>query len=162
AAEAASRLERFGRNDATQLHRPPLLLRFLARFANPLVLILLFASALSAVTGDLASLLLRAGIIAISVLLDFVQDVPAETAVDALRRTIAVRATVLLDGQAAEQRFDRIVPGDVVRLAAGDLAPADCRLLESRDLFVNQALLTGEPYPVEKQATDRPKATEGY
>jgi Mg2+-importing ATPase len=159
--EAAARLQRFGSNDATRLRRAPLWLRFLARFANPLVLILLFASALSAATGDVASLILVAGIIVISVGLDFVQEVRAESAVDALRRTIAVRATVLRDGRAAEVPFDRIVPGDVIRLAAGDLAPADCRLLESRDLFVNQALLTGEPYPVEKQATDQPGSASG-
>ena len=67
---------------------------------------------------------------------------------------MAVQATVRRDGVTRSVPIDRLVPGDIVELIAGDLIPADARLLQSRDLFVNQALLTGEPYPAEKQASD--------
>ena len=87
----------------------------------------------------------------LSVTLDFVQEIWAENAVEALRRTVAVRVQVRRDGVEVSEPVDQLVPGDVVHLAAGDLVPADCRLIEARDLFVNQAMLTGEPYPAEKR-----------
>lgn len=90
----------------------------------------------------------------LSVSLDFVQEVHAQNAIDALRRSVAPMALVLRDGRARELHFEELVPGDVVKLAAGDIVPADCPLIKSRDLFVNQALLTGEPYPAEKHAGD--------
>ena len=86
--------------------------------------------------------------------LDFVQEVRAQNAVEALRRSVAVQATVRRNGACLSLPIDQLVPGDIVELIAGDLVPADSRLLESRDLFINQALLTGEPYPAEKQASD--------
>jgi Mg2+-importing ATPase len=73
-------------------------------------------------------------------------------AVEALRRSVAVRATVRRAGTPVSVSTEQLVPGDIVELIAGDLVPAVARLLESRDLYVNQALLTGEPYPAEKLA----------
>lgn len=93
-------------------------------------------------------------IVTISTTLDFVQETRAQNAVEALRRSVAVQATVRRDGVIATLPIDQLVPGDIVELIAGDLVPADSRLLESRNLFVNQALLTGEPYPAEKAAGD--------
>jgi Mg2+-importing ATPase len=84
------------------------------------------------------------------VTLDFVQELHAHNAVDALRRSVAPKALVLRDGRERELHFEELVPGDVVNLSAGDIVPADSRLIKARDLFVNQALLTGEPYPAEK------------
>ena len=152
--EAAQRLDCYGPNDAMARRRRPLLLQFLGRFSNPLVLVLLFASTLSAITGNLTSFVIITVIVLLSVVLDFVQEVRAQNAVEALRRSVALQADVRRDGAQAVVPVDRLVPGDVVHLCAGDIVPADGRLLESRDLFVNQALLTGEPYPAEKQADD--------
>lgn len=161
-AEAARRLSLYGPNDPAATRRTPAWLQFLARFRNPLVIILLVASALSAAAGDVTSFLIVITIIALSTTLDFLQEFRAHNAVDALRRAVAVRAAVRRDGATISVRVDQIVPGDVVELSAGDLIPADGRLIESRDLFVNQALLTGEPYPAEKRAgnmqTDRDSA----
>jgi len=153
-AAAVLRLARYGPNDAAAEKRRPLLLQFLARFRNPLIVILLAASALSAATGDIASFFIITGVVVLSVGFDFVQEMRAQNAVEALRRSVAVQATVRRNGTAVSLPIDRLVPGDVVELVAGDLVPADCRLLESRDLYVNQALLTGEPYPAEKLAGD--------
>jgi P-type Mg2+ transporter len=159
-AEAASRLAIYGPNDAATVKRSPLWLQFLARFRSPLVIILLVASALSAATGDIASFVIVLAIVTASMTLDFVQEVQAQNAVEALRRSVAVKATARRDGASVSLPIDQLVPGDVVELIAGDLVPADSRLLESRDLFVNQALLTGEPYPAEKQAGDAAQGAE--
>ena len=121
---------------------------------SPLVIILLVASGLSAATGDVASFVVVVTIVTTSISLDFVQEVRAQNADEALRRSVAVQATVRRDGASLSVPIDQLVSGDIVELIAGDLVPADSRLLESRDLFVNQALLTGEPYPAEKQASD--------
>jgi P-type Mg2+ transporter len=152
--EVQSRLTTYGPNEAATVKRSPLWLQFLARFRNPLVIILLVASGLSAATGDVASFFIVVTIVTISMTLDFVQEVRAQNAVEALRRSVAVHATVRRDGASRSVPIDRLVSGDIVELIAGDLVPADSRLLESRDLFVNQALLTGEPYPAEKQASN--------
>ncbi len=150
--EAAERLVTFGSNDAAAPKRAPAWLGLARRLSNPLVLILLVASGLSAATGDVASFVIISSIVLLSVLLDFVQESRAQDAVDALRAQVALRADVRRNGVEASLPIAQVVPGDIVRLAAGDLVPADGVLLSSRDFFVNQALLTGEAYPVEKQA----------
>ncbi|ACK49583.1 magnesium-translocating P-type ATPase [Methylocella silvestris BL2] len=160
AAEAEARLAAVGPNDAAAVKRSPLWLQFLSRFRNPLVIILLAASGLSAATGDIPSFAIVVSIVMLSMTLDFIQEVRAQNAVEALRRSVAVKASVRRDGAILCIPIDKVVPGDVVELIAGDLVPADSRLLESRDLFINQALLTGEPYPAEKQATETASGAE--
>ncbi len=155
-AEARRRLGRFGPNDAAAIERPAWWRQLLGRFLNPLVLILLFASGLSAATGELGSFAIIVTIVLGSVLLDFTQEVRAGRAMDDLRRSVALQARVVRGGVAADRPAESLVPGDVIELIAGDLVPADCLLIEARDLFVNQALLTGEPYPAEKSARGEP------
>ena len=158
--EAQSRLAIYGPNDAATVKRSPLWLQFLIRFRNPLVIILLVASALSAANGDIASFVIIIFIVTISITMDFVQETRAQNAVEALRRSVAVQATTRRDGARLSLHFDQLIPGDIVELIAGDLVPANSRLLESRDLYVNQALLTGEPYPAEKCASDAASGAE--
>jgi Mg2+-importing ATPase len=153
-SEAKARLLTYGANDAAAPKHAPAWLRLAQRFGNPLVLILLIASGLSAATGDVASFVIISSIILLSVLLDFVQESRAQSAIDALRAQVALRAAVLRDGAEVSLPVAHIVPGDIVKLTAGDLVPADGMLLSSRDFFVNQALLTGESFPVEKQASE--------
>jgi P-type Mg2+ transporter len=165
-AEAKARLARFGPNLIRGSHDRSLLLQYLTRFRNPLVVILLVASVVSAFTGEVANFLIIAGIVLLSVTLDFVQEHRANAAAEKLRQSVSVRATVMRDGKPLDVAVAEVVPGDVVLLSAGDLIPADGRVLEARDLFVRQALLTGESYPVEKRpgvlpdsATDLQEAT---
>jgi Mg2+-importing ATPase len=158
--EVKRRLAEYGANDALVHRRRPLWRQILDRLANPLILILLFASGLSAWTGEVTSFVIIVVIILLSVVLDVVQQARAENTVDALRRSVGLKAQVLRDGEAHEIPVDQLVPGDVVELKAGDIVPGDCRLLTARDLFVNQALLTGEPYPVEKRAAELAVPTE--
>ena len=155
-AEATTRLATFGPNLIHGEKQTALVFQFLAKFRNPLVIILLTASALSAFTGDAASFFIIGSIVLISVTLDFVQEYRAGQAAERLRQSVAVRAKVLRDGKAVDIPLADLVPGDVALLAAGDLIPCDGRVLEAKDFFVNQALLTGEPYPVEKAAADWP------
>ena len=159
-AEAAARLKQFGPNLIHGERKRALVLQFLTKFRNPLVIILLIASALSAFTGDAASFFIIGTIVIISVTLDFVQEYRAGQAADRLRQSVAVRGQVLRDGKPFETPLAELVPGDVALLTAGDLVPCDGRVLEAKDFFVNQALLTGEPYPVEKAPGEFPVETE--
>ncbi|MCY1508465.1 Magnesium-transporting ATPase, P-type 1 [compost metagenome] len=159
-AVAASRLAQFGPNLIHGERKRALILQFLTKFRNPLVIILLTASALSAFTGDTVSFFIIGTIVIISVSLDFVQEYRAGQAADRLRQSVAVRGQVLRDGKPLEIPLAELVPGDVALLTAGDLIPCDGRVLEAKDFFVNQALLTGEPYPVEKTAGELPEETE--
>jgi P-type Mg2+ transporter len=149
-AEAAARLAQYGPNVLDTHRERTLILEFLSHFRNPLVVLLLVASSISALTGNTTSFLIISVIVLMSVSLDFIQEYRAGRAVEQLKRTVIVRATVLRDGTRREISVSDIVPGDVVLLSAGDLVPADGRVVEAKDFFVNQALLTGEPYPVEK------------
>ena len=160
-SEFQSRLAIYGLNNASDVKVAPLWRQFLVRFENPLILILLIASGVSALTGGLASFVVIVVIVLISVVFDFIQDVRAQNAVASLRASVAVQATVRRDGKAISVPISQLVPGDIVELVAGDLVPADSRLLESRDLYVNQALLTGEPYPAEKRVSDSASAVDG-
>src|SRR6516164_6438916 len=153
-AEAAARLLRYGPNILEGHRRLSLPLKFLSRFHNPLVIILLVAAAISALTGDLTSLIIISTIVLISAALDTVQEFRAEEAAEHLKVSVALKEQVLRDGQEVTVLGQDLVPGDVVLLAAGDLVPADGRLLETKDFFVNEALLTGESYPTEKHARD--------
>lgn len=153
-AEARARRRAFGPNVMRPRGERPLFVQFIMHLRNPLVLVLLAASAIAGVLGDMKSFVVISGIVLMSVTLDFFQEYRAGRAVDRLRRSVALRAMVLRSGKQREIPVSDIVAGDVVVLAAGDLVPADGRLLEARDLFVNQSLLTGESFPVEKRAGD--------
>jgi Mg2+-importing ATPase len=151
-AEASQRLDQYGLNVLKQPMQQAVVLQFLTHFRNPLVLVLLAASGISALTGDVAGALIIGLIVLMSVTLDFVQAYRAGRAAEQLALQVAVMATVLRDGTPCEIPVRALVPGDVVLLSAGNLIPADAWLLEANDFFVNQAQLTGEPYPVEKKA----------
>lgn len=149
--EAAARLLRYGPNLATVGTRRSVAAKLAKRFVEPLVAILLIAAAVSGMTGDWQSFVIIVTIVAFSIVLDIVQEQKAETAIDALRRSVAVTAAVRRDGDIIERPVRDIVPGDVVELRGGDLVPADGIVLDSRDALANEAILTGEPYSAEKR-----------
>ena len=159
-AEAATRLARFGPNKVHGARKGGVLLQYLSRFRNPLVIVLLVASGVLAFTGDFTGFSIISVIVLISVTLDFVQEYRAGEAADRLRQSVAVRVHVLRNGESTEMALEEVVPGDVVLLAAGDLIPCDGRILEANDFFLNEALLTGEPYPVEKSPAESSEEKE--
>ena len=123
----------------------------LSQFKSPIVLILLAATLISAFLGDWMDAIIILVIVGSSALLSFSQEYSASSAVDRLREQVSLKAQVVRDGREQAIPAEAIVPGDVVVLSAGSLIPADGVVLEARDLFVNQAALTGETFPVEKQ-----------
>jgi Mg2+-importing ATPase len=154
--EAKQRLRLHGPNSLVGESRFAPLLGFLAFFANPLVLILLAASAISIVLGDHVGGTIIIAIVLLSVVVNFYMEFQARHAVEDIRKQVATTAAVLRDGHELELPVAELVPGDIIRLNAGDLAPADARLLDSKDLHVRESALTGESLPVDKAASDLP------
>lgn len=154
-AEAAARLEKYGPNKLKDAEKPTMVQRFLAQLKDPMLVILMVAAAVSAVTNYLAGeSFAEVFIILIVVLLNAVlgvlQESKAEAAIEALQTMTAATCKVLRDGKQQTVHSDELVPGDVVVLEAGDSVPADGRLLESASLKIEEAALTGESVPVNK------------
>jgi Mg2+-importing ATPase len=153
AQQVAKIRRRYGENRFIEHRQPPLWRQYLSHFRNPLVLILLLASMVSAMLGELTNFFIIAVIVLASVTLDFFQEHRARNAAEKLRQSIALRARVVRDGVEQSIVVSEIVPGEVVLLKAGDLVPADGLVVEALDCFINQSVLTGESYPVEKHTT---------
>ncbi|WP_146650030.1 magnesium-translocating P-type ATPase [Labilithrix luteola] len=149
--EALRRLARDGLNEPLPRHRPRFRM-LVRRFANPLVGILVIASIASMFVGDPTDAAVILAIVTVSAVLDGVQTRRAHRAADALRESISTTATVLRDGAFVEIPRAQVVEGDVVRLSAGDLVPADVELTSSKDLHAMESALTGESLPSEKDA----------
>jgi len=158
-------LVRFGRNDISRVRRLPVILQYLGHFKNLLVIILLIAAAISLSVGEITNAVIIVLIVIASVTLNFFQEFRAGNAAELLRQKLVSKATVLRDGIRSEVPVTDLVPGDVIFLAAGDMVPADARVLDVRDFFVNQSALTGEPFPVGKTAgredTEKPLSEAG-
>lgn len=153
-AEARRRLTIYGPNEIAGEGRRPLLLDIVRRLANPLVAMLIVASIIAGTTGDLASFVIITAIVAVSTALELLQERHAQASVAALRRSIALTACAWR-GKQTKIAVRDLVPGDVVSLQAGDLVPADGIVLAANAAQVNQAVLTGEPYPAAKCAPAR-------
>jgi Mg2+-importing ATPase len=152
--EAAERLEVFGPNEVAQEKQHGWLRRLWVAVRNPLVILLAILVIISfATAGDASDYIggfVMLAMILLAVLLRLIQETKADHAAAKLKAMIKVTATVLRDGQPKEIPLKELVPGDVVKLSAGDMIPGDVRLLSSKDLFIIQATLTGESLPVEK------------
>ncbi|HEY5531773.1 MAG TPA: magnesium-translocating P-type ATPase [Candidatus Anoxymicrobiaceae bacterium] len=151
-AEAAARLKLYGPNMIKARKRAGTLSIFIAQFKSPIIIILIFAAILSAFLHDLPDAIIILVIVFASGVLGFWQERGAANAVQKLLEIVRITATILRDGKRIEIPIEDVVPGDVVVLDAGDVIPGDCRIVESNDLFVDEAALTGETYPVEKEA----------
>ena len=158
--EAAARLDQFGPNEPAATRHHSVLLDLLHPFMNPLVLILVIAAVASAFLGDRVDAGIIGVIVLLSAAIDFAQTYRSQRAIEQLRDRVAPTATVLRGEEWKEIRRRDVVPGDIFRLSAGDLVPADGRLLIARDLYVQQAALTGESLPTDKEATGEPASTK--
>ncbi len=155
--ESQQRLTQYGANSLKQKRQFQTLFLLLNQFKSPIILILMAAAILSSFLGDAIDTVIILVIVLISGLLGFWQERGATDAVAKLLALVQVKATVLRDGQSQEIPNEEVVPGDIVLLAAGDNIPGDCLILESKDLSVNQAALTGETYPADKLSGVLPK-----
>ena len=149
-AEACARLETYGPNEVAQENKHTWLRRLWTATRNPLVILLTVLAILSYATDDIAGGTVMMLMVVLGVMLRLVQETRADNAAAKLKAMISVTATVVRDGQPKEIPLKELVPGDVVKLSAGDMIPGDLRLMASKDLFVIQATLTGESMPVEK------------
>jgi Mg2+-importing ATPase len=148
--QAQGGLVRYGNNDISRIRKSPVIFQFLGHFRNLLIIILLLAAAISMFVGELINAVIIFFIVIASVTLDFFQEYKAEQTADLLRQKILTRVTVFRDGREQDLVISGLVPGDLVRLTAGDIVPADARVLTARNFYVNESALTGEPFPVEK------------
>ena len=150
-AEAAQRLQQYGPNTIRVQQQTSALRLLLGQFKSPLVLILIFAAIVSGIVGEWVDASIVLAIVLGSTALGFVQEYSAGNAVEKLRSQVTIKSSVLRGGQLQMLPAEQVVPGDVVMLSAGSLIPADGLVLAANDLFVNQAVLTGETFPVEKK-----------
>jgi Mg2+-importing ATPase len=148
--QALESMNVYGPNEVAKKKRATGIMKLLSNFKNPLMLILLSAGMLAGLLGDIPEATIILTIVVIGVFLMFFQESKAETAADELKDRVATTATVVRDREKKEIKLSEIVPGDVVTLSAGDIVPADARLIAAKDFFVDQSALTGESFPLEK------------
>jgi Mg2+-importing ATPase len=157
--QVEQRLEEYGPNVVVQEKRHTWLVLLGHALINPLVVLLLILATISVLTEDFKAAIVMSTMVVLGVVLRFVQETRADTAAVRLKAMISVTATAVRDGTAREVPLEDLAPGDVVKLSAGDMIPADVRILTCKDLFIIQASLTGESMPVEK--SEAPVDTAG-
>ena len=155
--EAQTRLEKNGKNKLAEAKKPSVIKKFFAELADPMIIILLIAAAVSAVTSALQNesftdVFIILAVVLINAVLGVVQESKAEKAIEALQKITAATSKVLRDGRPVTVKSEDLVVGDVVLLEAGDAVPADCRLIEAASLKAEESALTGESVPVTKCA----------
>ena len=163
--EAQTRQAKFGPNKLKEEEKTPLWIRFFQQMADPMVIMLIVAAVISAVTGmiqgesEWADVVIIMAVVIINSALGVIQEAKSEEALAALQEMSAAQSKVIRDGKQISLHSSELVPGDIVLLEAGDAVPADCRVLESASMKIEEAALTGESVPVEKH-TD-PIALDG-
>ena len=155
-AQAKERLEKYGPNKLKEVEKPTLLQRFIAQLKDPMLIILMVAAAVSALTGMLsgenewAEVIIIMAVVLLNAILGVVQESKAEAAIEALQTMTAATCKVIRDGKQVVLHSTDLVPGDIVVLEAGDAVPADGRIIENASLKIEEAALTGESVPVNK------------
>jgi P-type Mg2+ transporter len=150
--EVTERQGKYGSNEVAKKGKRPVIIEFLSHFWSPVTIILIIAAIISGVLGNPINTAIILSIVMVSVILDFTQEYRAGKAAEALRQRVATTATVLRGGIKQDIDVTLLVPGDIITLSAGDIVPADARIISARDFFVDQSALTGESFPVEKTA----------
>lgn len=150
--EAIKRSKFFGYNEFKAVKKISPVILFLGYFKNPLIIILIVAALISGLTGGLRNMAIILSMIFLSIILNFYQERKSDKAADKIARRLAIQAKILRNGQEQELNTKYIVPGDIILLSAGDIVPADGRIISADDFFLNEASLTGESLPLEKFA----------
>lgn len=154
--EAFRRSKKFGKNQISSAKKITVLHQLLRRFKNPLVILLLATAFVSLILQQNSNFFIITIIVLLGVALDFSQEYSANKSVKKLQESIALKAKALRDNILRDVAAKNLVPGDIVYLKAGDMIPADGRLIWENHLFINQAILTGESFPIEKNAAHLP------
>lgn len=151
-SEVEARLDKYGPNRIESSNKRSLLEKLKDQLVDPMVILLIIASIISAFTGDTVEAIIIIAIVVINAIMSIYQEGQAEDSVAALQKMSSPEATVLRDGKRGKVKADGLVPGDIVILETGDIIPADIRLLDSRNLQIDESSLTGESVAVEKDA----------
>ena len=151
--EAAKRLEKFGPNVIESSNKKSLAKKIIEQIADPMVILLVLASIVSAFTGDTVEAVIIIAIVVINAIMSIIQEGRAEDSVAALQKMSSPEATIIRDGGRKKVKAEELVPGDVVIIETGDIIPADMRLLESSNLQIDESSLTGESVAVEKDSS---------
>ena len=159
AGEAARRLQRYGHNTLKSNAGSSKFILFLSQFKSPITILLIAAALLSMALGDFTNTVIILVIIGISSFLGFWQEKGAAYAIRELLKMVQIHCRLVRDGKENELPIEKVVPGDIVLLSAGDIIPGDSLLLEVKDLFVDEAAFTGESFPVEKSCSVLPPDT---
>ncbi|KOR30668.1 hypothetical protein TI04_04620, partial [Achromatium sp. WMS2] len=157
-SEAQSRLETYGLNRLPEPPRRSLLMRFISQFNNVLIYVLLSAAVITAFLADWVDAGVIMGVVLINGIIGFLQEGKAEKAVDAIRRILTRETLALRDGKKQTVAVETLVPGDIIYLASGDKVPADLLLFQCKNLKIEEAALTGESMPAEKNLAPVPAA----
>ena len=152
--EAIKRSTFFGYNQIAKVKKINPIWQFLGYFKNPLIIILIIASTISGLTGQIKSMAIILTMIFLSVILNFYQEHKSSQAAEKIAKRLAIKTRILRDGQEQELDTKYTVPGDIVYLSAGDIVPADGKIINADDFFINESSLTGESLPVEKRITE--------
>lgn len=150
--QAHTRLLKYGKNEVVREQRRSWIIVLLKNFKDPLSALLVVLALISYLTHDIKATIMIGIMVVLSVFLRFFQEIKADVAAQKLKAMVRTVAQVVRGGAVKRIPFERLVPGDIIHLSAGDMIPADIRLLESKDLYVNEATLTGEALPAEKHA----------
>ena len=159
AAEANLRLSKYDKNLLKSKRETNSISLLISQFKSPIIIIFIFTSILSYFLGQIEDALIILSIVVASGILGFWQEKGATDAITKLLAIVQLKSIVLRDRTDCSIPFEDIVPGDIIMLKSGDNIPADCMIINSKDLFVNEATLTGENYPVEKSASILPEET---
>jgi Mg2+-importing ATPase len=157
--EAKKRIEEYGYNEPPRKKEKSIAMQIFSKFFEPLIIVLIIIGVLSLVFGDIPSAIIVFALTIMSVVMGFVQEFRASKEVEKLMEMVKTTTTIYRNGKPKEINIRDIVPGDIVDLYAGDMIPADLRILSCKDLFINQATLTGESIPVEKTPKPNDKKT---
>jgi len=149
-AEAKERIKKYGYNDPIKRDKRPAIIQFLLKFTNPLIVVLLFIAVFTLFYAEKFSAIFIFLMILISVCISFYQEYRSDRDIEKLIELVSVKITVIRNSKRRDINIHELVPGDIIEVSAGDIIPADARIIESKDLFINESSLTGESFPVEK------------
>jgi P-type Mg2+ transporter len=148
--EARARIEKYGPNEIEKADRKTPIRIFVSQFQNPLIYILIAATGIAAVMGDVTEAVIILAILVVNAVLGFIQEYRSEKALEELRKYVSLIGHVIRDGETLEIKVSELVPGDIIMVSIGDIVPADARIIEAHSLETNESVLTGESNPVEK------------
>ncbi|MEM4625596.1 MAG: magnesium-translocating P-type ATPase, partial [Candidatus Pacearchaeota archaeon] len=152
--EVERRLKEKGKNIIKEKDKMNFLFILLSQFKSPLILILIFATIISFLMGERIDAIIILSIIGVSGFLSFYQEYKSDRAINALKKYISFRVKVIRDGKREEVDSSELIVGDIVLLNIGDIVPADLRIIESKDLYVDESIITGESYPIKKNSLE--------